>query len=224
MFALTSFPALPCSTLHCLWPSHPNIGALLFLFSGAASLFNSIDSRLHFGYMERKCTWMFSHAAMFAEPCVGCPERCINYHLWQWHPEAPGAWHQYGARSKLRVQTIRGQMVGRRCHCSADAQQWPSITSPHTYDWFPDMDKQAWVHRCIYLKSGINSCTFILLSSSPLHCCFEIQLFLMCTTFFLFPSFTIFTLFFTKMIVVTVKNVRKTVWITHKNKQTQINI
>lgn len=24
-------------------------------------------------------------------------------------------------------------MVGRRCHCSADARQWPTVTSAHTY-------------------------------------------------------------------------------------------
>lgn len=76
----------------------------------------------------------------------------------------------------------------------------------------PDMDKQAWVHRCIYMKSGINRCTFILLRS-PLHCCFEIlKIYFNVQHFFPpFPSFTTFILYFTKMILVTVKNVRKAV-------------
>lgn len=30
------------------------------------------------GERERKCTWMFTHAAMFAVPSVGRPERRIN--------------------------------------------------------------------------------------------------------------------------------------------------
>lgn len=49
-------PSPPSLMLDSLRPSHPHLGGLFFFAAGLTSLFNSIDSRLHFGWRGRKCT------------------------------------------------------------------------------------------------------------------------------------------------------------------------
>lgn len=71
-------PTPPSLMLDSLRPSHPHLGGLFFFAAGLTSLFNSIDSRLHFGWRGRKCTWVFTHAVMFAVPGAGHPEKGIN--------------------------------------------------------------------------------------------------------------------------------------------------